>query len=244
MTLEGKVAVITGAAAGIGKETARLFHEHGARLVLVDLHQEALDRTAEELGLTDFLAVAANVADEDQVAGYVQKAVEKYGKIDVFFNNAGILGVFGSITDLTAEQFGQVLDVNVKGVFYGLKHVMRVMKEQKSGSIINTSSMAGIFASPQMAGYVASKHAVIGLTKTAALEGAADGIRVNAICPFRVKTGMVQTLSGQNKAPQVPLQRLCDPREVAELVLFLASDKAGFITGGTYRIDGGGGISV
>jgi len=244
MSFTGKVVVITGAAAGIGKETARLFHQQGAKLALVDLNEKALEAVASELELEDYIAIAADVSEENQVERYVQVTVEKYGRIDVLFNNAGILGAFRKITDLTAEQFDQVLNVNVKGVFYGLKHVMAVMRKQKKGSIINTSSIGGLFGTPDMAAYVASKHAVMGLTKTAALEGADEGIRVNAICPFRVNTGMASSIDNQDKAPKVPLNRLCEPSEVGELVLFLASEKASFITGSCYRIDGGGGISV
>lgn len=250
MIFEGKVVLITGAAGGIGRETARLFADQGAKLVLVDVDQRVIEKIASELEIDDYLALSADVSSEEQVKNFVQLTKEKYGKIDVFFNNAGVGVKFGRITDITAEELDKVLNVNVKGVFYGLKHVLAVMLEQRSGSIVNTSSVNGVSGSPGLAAYSATKHAVIGLTKTVALECAGTGIRINAICPGPVDTPMIHSLA-EMKTPgnpeqtrefyeqRIPLKRYAQPKEIAELVLFLSSAKASYITGSVYRIDGG-----
>lgn len=250
MIFEGKVVLITGAAGGIGREAARLFADQGAKLVLVDVDQKVIEKVASELELDDYLALSADVSNEEQVKNFVHLTKEKYGKIDVFFNNAGVGVKYGRITDITAEELDKVLNVNVKGVFYGLKHVLAVMLEQKSGSIVNTSSVNGVNGSPGLAAYSASKHAVIGLTKTVAVECAGSGVRINAICPGPVDTPMIRALA-EMKTPdnpeqtrefyeqRIPLKRYAQPSEIAELVLFLSSDKASYITGSVYRIDGG-----
>ncbi|MEJ9231042.1 SDR family oxidoreductase [Peribacillus butanolivorans] len=250
MDFEEKVVLITGAAGGIGKETARLFAKQGAKLSLVDMDAQALESLVMELELEDYLLQTADVTSEEQVKNFVQQTKEKYGKIDVFFNNAGIEGKVASIIETNAEDLDKVLNVNIKGVFFGLKHVMATMMERKFGSIINTSSITGLKGSPGLAPYSASKHAVLGLTKTAAIESAGMGIRVNAICPGYVETRMMQAIE-QGRGPEhanqmreralskVPLNRYAQTNEIAELVLFLASDKATYITGSHYLIDGG-----
>lgn len=250
MDLTGKVVLITGATGGIGKETARLFAKQGAKLALVDLDDQALESLAKELELEDYLLQTADVTSEDQVENFVQQTKKKYGKIDVFFNNAGIEGKVAPITETSSEDLDKVLNVNIKGVFFGLKHVMAIMMEQRSGSIINSASITGLRGSIGLAPYATSKHAVLGLTKTAALESAGMGIRVNAICPGYVDTRMMQAIEG-GKGPEhvnlmreralakVPMNRYAQPEEIAELVLFLASDNASFITGSYYVIDGG-----
>ena len=252
MRFNDKVVLITGAAGGIGKATARAFAEEGALLALVDLQQSALDVAVGDLNLAEgtYVTIAADVSKEDQVQQYVEKTLGKFGKIDVFFNNAGIEGAYAMITDQTADNFAKVLDVNVKGVFYGLKHVIKVMKQQRSGAIVNTASVAGLVGSPGMAPYIASKHAVIGLTRTAALECAEWGIRVNAVCPAPINTRMMRAIEegaapgrGQEMQKQyeaaVPMKRYGEPHEVAQLVLFLASEQASYITGAAVPIDGG-----
>lgn len=250
MDFNEKVVLITGAAGGIGKEAARLFHQQGAKLVLIDINQDSLEKTALELELQDYMICVADVRSEESVESYVQAAIEKYDKIDVFFNNAGVEGKFGKLTETSAETFSTVIDVNIKGVFFGLKHVLKVMEKQNFGCIVNTSSVAGFNGSPGLGAYSSSKHAVIGLTKTAAVEAADKGIRVNAICPAPVNTRMMEELDSI-KSPddpgkareiysqKIPLKRYAEPTEIAELVLFLCSNKSSYITGGVYEIDGG-----
>src|SRR5690625_4504391 len=219
---------------------------------MVDLKEDMLAEAAKELGLSEdqHLLVEADVSKENQVENYVKRAKEKFGRIDVFFNNAGIEGKVYQIVDQPSENIENVMNVNVVGVLYGLKYVMREMIAQKSGSIINMSSVGGWMGSPGMAPYVASKHAVIGITKSAALEVAELGIRVNAVSPGPIETRMMRSIEegqapGQADAAKeavkaaVPMKRYGMPEEVAELVLFLASDRASYITGSIYLVDGG-----
>ena len=249
-----KVVLITGAAGGIGIATAKAFAEQGAKLALVDLNKEALEKAVQEAGITDALLLTANVTNEDEVKQFVDATVEKYGRIDSFVNNAGINGDFANIVDQTVDNYKKVLDVNVIGVFLGLKHVMKVMIEQKSGSIVNLASNGGLLGAPGMSAYVASKHAVIALNKTAALEGAEHGIRSVAVCPSGVDTQMMRSIEknampGQEEeakaafAATVPMNRYAEASEIADLITFLASDKASFISGSYYRIDGGQGAT-
>ncbi|MBY6272655.1 SDR family oxidoreductase [Caldibacillus debilis] len=249
--LDGKAAVITGGAGGIGKETAKLFLQEGAKVVLVDLFDEALEKAKNELSsFGEVLTVRADVTKEEDVKNYVKVAYEHFGKIDVFFNNAGIEGKVQPITEITVEDFEKVQKVNVLGVFLGLKHVLPIMMKQGHGSIINTSSVAGLGGTPGVAPYVASKHAVIGLTKVAALEAAKANVRVNSIHPSPVNTRMMRSLekgfnpenaeeAKEEFTKSIPLGRYAEPSDIAKLVLFLASDESAFITGAEYRIDGG-----
>ncbi|SFB32712.1 NAD(P)-dependent dehydrogenase, short-chain alcohol dehydrogenase family [Lentibacillus halodurans] len=247
----GKTVLITGGAGGIGKKTAELFLKEGASVSLVDMNQDALHEVKSDLDqYGDVMIVKANVTNEDDVKNYVHQTVDKFGTIDVFFNNAGIEGEVAPIVEQTDENFSKVLSVNVQGSFLGLKHVLPVMAKQKSGSVINTSSVAGLDGSPGVAPYIASKHAVTGLTKTAALEAAQDNVRVNSIHPSPVNTRMMRSLekgfnpenAEQAKTEQenaIPLGRYGESADIAKLVLFLASDDSSFITGSQYRIDGG-----
>lgn len=253
--LDGKVALITGGSGGIGKETAKLFLQEEARVALVDLNEDGLDEAKKELAdHGDVLTVSANVSNEDEVQNYVQKVLDEFGTIDVFFNNAGIEGKVAPITEQTVEDFDKVYGVNVRGVFLGLKHVMPVMMEKQEGSIINMSSVAGLMGSPGVAPYVSSKHGVVGLTKVAALEAADSTVRVNSVHPSPVNTRMMRSLeSGFNpddaesaKTQQqqaIPLKRYGESEDIAKLVLFLASDDSKFITGSQYRVDGGMGAT-
>ena len=249
--LANKVAIITGGAGGIGKVTAKRFLEEGAKVVLVDLFQEALDDTKAELeAIGEVITVQADVSKEEDVKNYVDKTIENFGRIDVFFNNAGIEGKVAPITEQKVEDLDKVLAVNVRGVFLGLKHVLAVMKEQGAGSVINTSSVAGLSGSPNVTPYIASKHAVVGLTKATAVEVAPYKVRVNSVHPSPVNTRMMRSLEegfapGQAEAAKadmeksIPLGRYGESEDISNLVLFLASDESAFITGVQYRVDGG-----
>ena len=249
--LDGKVAVVTGAAGVIGSATAQLLAERGARIVAVDRKAADLKAAMADLPASaDALAVTADVTSEDEVADYVRAAIEKFGVIDVFYNNAGIEGDIAPITKYSLATFRRVLDVNVVGVFLGLKHVLPVMLKQNRGSIINTASIAGLIGSPDIAVYSASKHAVIGLTKSAALECAGSAVRVNCVCPGQIDSRMLSAIvegrnPGNTPVPterivdRTPARRLGQASEVAAVVAFLASDDASYVSGSAYTVDGG-----
>jgi NAD(P)-dependent dehydrogenase (short-subunit alcohol dehydrogenase family) len=248
--LDGRVAVVTGAAGHIGSATIRLLAERGARIVAVDRREQDLKTAIGDLPASaQALAIAADVSDENEVADYVRAAVAQFGTIDVFHNNAGIEGDVAPITKYSIESFRRVLDVNVVGVFLGMKHVLPVMLRQNKGSIINTASIAGLIGSPDIAVYSASKHAVIGLTKSAALECGNTGVRVNCVCPGMIDSRMLSAIiAGRNpgNAPvpneriveRIPARRLGQPSEVASIVAFLASDEASYVSGSAYTVDG------
>ncbi|MQU09496.1 SDR family NAD(P)-dependent oxidoreductase [Pseudomonas helleri] len=253
--LQDKVAIITGGSGGIGKATAMRFLEEGAKVAIVDIAVEALEQAKLDLaGLGDLLVIQADVTQEDQVKNYIQKVVDAFGTVDVFFNNAGIEGKIHPLIDVTLEDFEKVQAVNVRGVFLGLKHVLPIMIKQEKGSIINMSSNGGLDGTPNLGPYIASKHAVSGLTKTAALEVSKYNVRVNSVHPCSVNTRMMGSIElGFNPADgesarkdfsgRIPLGRYAEAREVASLVLFLASDESAFVTGAQYRIDGGMGAT-
>jgi NAD(P)-dependent dehydrogenase (short-subunit alcohol dehydrogenase family) len=249
--LDGKIAVVTGAAGVIGRATTELLAERGARIVAVDRKREELEDAIKGLPASaEALAVTADVSDEDEVADYVRAAVDRFGTIDVFYNNAGVEGEVRPITQYPLDTFRRVLDVNVVGVFLGMKHVLPVMLKQNKGSIINTASIAGLIGSPQIAVYSASKHAVIGLTRSAAWECTGTGVRVNCVCPGMIDSRMLSAiLDGRNtgNAPmpqqkiveRIPARRLGQASEVASIVAFLASDEASYVSGSAYTVDGG-----
>jgi NAD(P)-dependent dehydrogenase (short-subunit alcohol dehydrogenase family) len=249
--LDGKVAVVTGAAGVIGIATLQLLAARGARIVAVDRLQWDVQAAIADLpASTEAIALRADVTREDEVAGYVRAATDKFGTIDVFCNNAGVEGEIAPITKYSLEAFRHVIDVNVVGVFLGLKHVLPVMLKQGKGSIINTASIAGLIGSPDIAAYTASKHAVIGLTKSAAIECTGTGVRVNCVCPGLIDSRMLSAIiDGRNpgKAPvpaekiveRTPARRLGQPSEVASIVAFLASDDASYVSGAAYTVDGG-----
>ena len=244
----GKAAVITGAAAGIGRAVATRLTAEGAGVVLVDRAVGALTEAAAAIG--GALPVAADVSLEADVDAYVDVALRAHQRIDLFVNNAGIEGRRAPMTELSADDFDRVMAVNARGVFLGLRAVMRVMKRQGSGAIVSTASMAGIKGGAAFSPYVASKHAVVGLTRCAALEGAPFGIRVNAIAPGHIDTRMARDLTiqvnpddpegvYQRIAASVPLgQRYGTANEVAAVVLWLLSDDAAYVSGTTQLIDG------
>lgn len=249
--LKDKVALITGGAAGIGLETARLFLGVGARVALVDLDDDDLSDAARDLGNPDdLLTIAADVSSVEDSKRYVAQTVEAFGRIDVFFNNAGIEGKVAPLVDQKIEDFDRVLAVNVRGAFLGLQHVLPVMIGQKSGSVINTSSIGGLKGGPNVAPYITSKHAVVGLTRAAAIEAAGHNVRVNSVHPSPVNTRMMRSLEEgfnpghgeevkQQLVDTIPLGRYGESLDIANLVLFLASDESAFITGAQYPVDGG-----
>jgi NAD(P)-dependent dehydrogenase (short-subunit alcohol dehydrogenase family) len=251
MDFTGKVVIVTGAAGGIGQATARAFATAGARLVLVDRDAGAGAEIADALRHQDRDArfVAADVTRSADVQGYVRAALDAYGRIDCFFNNAGIEGKVAPTAEHDEAAFDAVIAVNVKGVFLGLRHVLPVMLRQKAGAVVNTASVAGLVGTPGMPAYVASKHAVIGLTKAAAGEVARRGVRVNAVCPGPVETRMMQSLEaqldpsnpasiGERYKAGIPSGRYTTPEEVAQVVLFLCSDLAANVNGAQWVVDG------
>lgn len=247
--------VITGGAGAIGIATARAFLNDGAQVLLVDRDDNALHVAREQLRDSgDVHTAVADVTVEADVARFVSEAVANLGGIDVFFNNAGIEGRMRPIIETAVEDFDKVMAVNVRGVFLGLKHVLPVMLAQGSGSVINTSSEAGLNGASSLGDYVASKHAVTGLTKAAALEVARGGVRVNSIHPSPVNTPMMRRLESawNEDAPESvkeefesksPMGRYSDPSEIANVVVFLGSDRASFVNGAQIRIDGGNGAA-
>lgn len=252
MDFKNKVALVTGGSNGIGRATALGFAGRGAKVVIVDRDKTGGEATA---GIVrqqggEALFVQADVTDAKSVEAYVKKAVDTYGRIDCFHNNAGIEGKVANIVDYDEAMFDQVMSVNVRGVFLGMKYVLKQMLAQKSGAIVNTASTAGLMGSPGMPAYVASKHAVLGLTKTASGEVARQGIRVNAVCPGPIDTRMIQDLQKQlnpenpgkvaaTYQASIPIGRYGTAEEVANTVLFLCSDLAGNITGAHFVVDGG-----
>ena len=248
--LNEKVAVITGAAGDIGRTAAQLFVHEGAKVVLVDIDENALKEAVQTIGNNAAGIVVADVTDPIQVQQYIQSALDRHGRIDVFLNNAGIEGVVKPIHEYPVEVFDRVIAVNVRGVWLGMKYMIPVMTEAGGGSIIITSSIAGIKGSPLVSAYVASKHADVGIMRTAALECAETGIRVNAVNPAPIETRMMRSLekglmpespSEAKEAFQemMPIGRYGTPEDVAQMMLFLASDESQYCTGGVYMVDGG-----
>lgn len=240
--LTGKVTLITGAARGIGAAAARLFVEQGARVMLVDVLEAPLRALAQELGAAADFRVA-DVADEAETAAIVDATVRSFGGLHIALLNAGIAGEVKPLTEYSSETFDKVMDVNVRGTWLGLKYTMRAM-ERSGGSIVITASTSSV----RGVAYVASKHAVVGLMRAAAMEGAVHNIRVNSVNPATIDTPMVRELEQigdasankvETKARLIPLQRQGAAEEVASMMLFLASDEASFCTGGVYMVDGG-----
>ena len=244
---EGQVALITGAAAGIGKATALAFAHQGASVVVADISEAAGEAVVQEIVAAGGKArfVRCDVTRDSDVKAMVAQTVEIFGRLDFAFNNAGIEIEHSKLADGDESTFDKIIDVNVKGVWRCMKHQIPVMLEQGGGSIVNTASIAGLGAAPKMSVYSASKHAVIGLTKSAAVEYAKKGIRVNAVCPAVIDTDMFRRAAetdprkAEYAAAMHPVGRLGKPEEIAGAVLYLCSPEAAFTTGVALPLDGG-----
>lgn len=245
--LKDKVVLITGGAAGLGAAAAKAFLAAGSKVAIVDINQDQLAATAADLGAGErLITIAADVSKDEDVKRYVDTTVKTWGRIDVFFNNAGIEGKVAPIVDQTVADFDRVVAINIRGSWLGLHYVLPVMYAQRSGSVINTSSIGGLSAGPMpVSPYVTSKFAITGLTRIAANESAPYQVRVNSVHPSPANTQMMKSLeqgsgaSHDDIAKSIPLGRYADPEDVAKLVLFLASDQSSFITGSQHRVDGG-----
>lgn len=250
----GKVVLITGGGSGLGRAAAHSIAAQGGKLVLVDLNEASLEASKNDILETvnnaEIETFEADVTDEQQVRQFVQFTVDTFGKIDGFFNNAGIEGKQNLTENYGSDEFEKVLNVNLNGVFYGMKHVLKVMKEQGYGSIVNTASVGGIRGVGNQSGYAASKHGVVGLTRNSGIEYGQYGISINAIAPGAIMTPMVEgslkqmagddwEAAGKEFVSVNPMKRFGEPEEVGSLVAFLLSDVAKFINAAVIPIDGG-----
>ena len=244
----GKVALVTGGSSGIGRATAIKFGEQGAKVVVAARREEEGKETVEMIekagGEATFMRTDVRIAS--QVEDMMNQTVEKYGRVDIAFNNAGVGGIMARMVRTTEEVFDEVVDTNFKGVWLSMKYEIPVMQKQGGGVIINNASTSGVATAERLAVYSGSKHAVVGLSRAAATEYGKDNIRVVAICPGWIKTRMTEELRASKYADAfrdgIPLKRWGEPEEVAEMVVWLASDAASFVTGGAFIISGGMGI--
>lgn len=245
--LQGKVAIVTGGAGGIGSATARRLAEEGVHVVVVDVDAERARAVADSLPTKSTWA-QADVSREDDVAAYMDAAIQAFGRVDLHHLNAGIPGSFATIPELTVEEFDRVMAINVRGVFLGCKHSVRLMKPRGEGVIINMASVAGIVGVKNRAGYCASKGAVVALTRAMAVDHAQDGIRVNCICPGTVASPWIGRILSTHPDPEEgrrtmaarqPIGRMGTPEEIAHAALYLAQAEAAFVHGSALVIDGG-----
>jgi NAD(P)-dependent dehydrogenase (short-subunit alcohol dehydrogenase family) len=247
LSFENKVALVTGAGSGIGLATAKAFAEAGASVVLADHHEDSVRAAAEGLAAAGHkaLAIRCDVADERQVAAMVEQTVSKFGRLDAAFNNAGVQSPIAETADASVEEFDRVNAINLRGVFSCMKYELLQMREQGSGAIVNCSSIGGLVGIAGRAMYHASKHGVLGLTKSAALEYASRGIRINAVCPGTIETPMVAAMLASEAdamkdiMKDQPIGRLGRPEEIAAAVLWLCSPGASFVIGHALAVDGG-----
>ncbi len=249
LSLQGKVAIVTGAAGGIGRASALKLAARGAKVTVVDFNEEAGKETLRLIQANggEGIYVKADVSNSADVQHFIQRTMDAYGKLDVLFNNAGIIQKFSLLQDIEEDHYDRILNVNLKGVFLGMKYALKIMDEQGYGAIINTASTTGVRAEHSLAAYTASKHGIVGMTKGAALEYVKRGIRVNAICPGGVATGITASVPQQlqesgyvpEEFPNMRMGRYAEPEELAEMVAFLASDASSYMTGSIVLVDGG-----
>lgn len=242
--MKGKTAIITGGGSGFGQMTAIKLAQQGANIAIVDISAENGQETIELLKNegADAIFVRADVSNSEDVKNYVAETIKAFGQIDMFFNNAGISGSGVRTLECSEDEFDAIVNVNLKGAFYGLKYVGQEMLKTGGGSIVNTASLGGVVGMPTLGVYSATKHAIIGLTKTIAGEYGRENIRINAIAPGTNETPMVKAFPAEAieaMAADVPMGRLGQPEEVADVVVFLLSDKASYIHGSVISIDGG-----
>lgn len=249
MEFQNKIVLITGAGSGIGRVTAHAFAKEGGTVVVSDINEKGGKETVQQIadaGGTSMF-IKTNVAKFEEVENLIQQIVDKYGRLDVAINNAGIGGIPARTAESTVDNWEKVMAVNASGVFYCMRQELQQMVKQGSGAIVNTASIAGLRGLPNNLAYVASKHAVVGMTKTAAMEYARKNIRINAICPVFTVTPLFDPevmeklsagLSGKLKSG-IPMKRFADPVEMANTILWLCSDKASFVTGHAMPVDGG-----
>jgi len=248
ISFENKVALVTGAASGLGLATAKAFAEAGASVVLADWHEEAAQSAAKELANKGHktLAVRCDVSDDAQVEAMVKQTVATFGKLDAAYNNAGVQNVLAETADTTQEDYDRVMGINLRGVWSCMKFELQQMRKQGSGTIVNCSSLGGLVGGAERGIYHAAKHGVLGFTKSAALEYAARGIRINAICPGLIWTPMADQMvaGGQGEILEamkksVPMGRYGRAEEIADVVLWLSSGAASYVTGQSISVDGG-----
>ena len=240
----GKVAFVTGGASGIGRATAVAFAQEGARVAILDLTEEALATTAEAVRATgaEVLVLACDVAKPEQVEAAIAEVVATFGRLDVAFNNAGVENKAAPGAEIALEEWDRILNINLRGTFVCMKHELAQMVRQGSGVVVNTSSGAGVRGVAGGASYAASKHAIIGLTKSAALDYAKANIRVNAVLPGNIETPMMDRFTGgdiQKAIDLEPVGRLGKPEEIADAVLWMSADLGAFVTGAAIAVDGG-----
>jgi NAD(P)-dependent dehydrogenase (short-subunit alcohol dehydrogenase family) len=247
ISFKNKVALVTGAGSGLGLATAKAFAQSGASVVLADTNERAAQVAAEEMLAqgNKALAIRCDVADDTQVETMVEQTVNTFGRLDVAYNNAGVQNNVAEAADSTPEDFDRVISINLRGVWNCMRFELRQMLKQEGGAIVNCSSIGGLVAGPRRGTYQASKHGVLGLTKSAALDYAARGIRINAVCPGIIHTPMLdKMMATQSDALQamlkdVPIGRLGRPEEIASAVLWLCSSAASFMIGHALTVDGG-----